>query len=162
MVNKYLIYSVLLGFLISGCATTNPLLKGKDASGNIVCLTDCRDIPAAIDKYRAVYDLDYGEGRTDYLLTRVRVARGKFVRNGETFTPTEAIEYLRWKIGDHEKTYGESLIIDREYVNENLKGSKSTGQPYEIVFENGTRHNAKDIIINELDALDAHLKRLKK
>ena len=158
MISKCLIYSVFLGILISGCATSNPLRNGKDTLGNPVCLTDCSDIPAAIDKYRAVYDLDYGEGRTDYLLTRVRVARGKFVRNGESFTSTEAIEYLRWKIEHHGKTYGESLIIDRAYVNDVLKGSKSTGQPYEIVFEDGTRHNAKNIVLNELDALDAHLK----
>jgi len=161
MVNKYLIYSVLLGVLISGCATTTPLLKGRDLTGNLVCLTDCSDIPAAIDKYAAVYDLDYGEGRTDYLLTRVRSIRGHIIRNGESFSPTEALEYLRWKIDNHEKTHGASLIVDRAYIEEVLKGSASTGLPYEIVFEDGSRHDVKDVMLNELDALDAYLARSK-
>jgi len=157
MFNRFFIYSVLLGVLVSGCAITQPLLSGKDISGNLVCLTDCSDIPGAIEKFRVVYDLEGKEGQTDYLLTRVQATWGKFVRNGEVFTSLETLQYIRWKMADHKKTHNEGLIVDRAFINDVLKGSTTTGLPYEFVLKDGSRHDVKFIMLNELDALEAYM-----
>ena len=152
-------FSLLLTLLlaISGCATSGPTLQsGIDPAGNPICLTDCKEIPSAIDAYLKNHDLITEEDEIDYLFYRIRTSQRRFIRNGEEHDGGSAAQFLRWKIERHKQKFDDPIKTDEDFVLKILEGSKTTGKPYEVIMPDGTKHNLQFVMVNELNYLERH------
>jgi len=154
MKQKIFIFSIFV-FLL-GCASAVQLKNGVDASGSPVCLTDCKEIPATLEKFKKTHDLTTEEDEIDYLFYRIRSSHYKFIRNGLEVDSAAAAEFLRWKIGWYEKHFNEKIDSDEDFVSKVLRGSEKTGKPYLLIPPDGTRHNAQFVMQNELNYLNAY------
>src|SRR3989338_7206679 len=103
------IFILLIVALVSGCSSTSQLKNGVDSSGSPVCLTDCSEIPLAVEKYMATHDLITERDEIDYLLYRIQSSHRRFIRNGMESDGTAASQFLRWKIGWYERRYHEKI-----------------------------------------------------
>ncbi len=150
------IFILLIIALFSGCAPTSPLKSGVDSLGNPVCLTDCREIPVAVEKFKRTHDLLTEENEIDYLFYRIRSSHDRFIRNGLEVDSPAAAEFLRWKIGWYEKHFGEKIDSDEDFVSKVMRGSERTGKPYILITQDGSKHNAQFVMQNELNYLNAY------
>ena len=148
---------MLFVVIFSGCASTS-LKNGTNAGVDTVCLTDCNDIPNAIEQFTKTHTLRTERDELDYLFYRIRTSRRKFIRNGMEVESTAAAQFLRWKLGWYKRVYHEAILTDEDFVSRILKGSEKTGRPYEIVMPDGHRYNAQGIMQNELNYLNHYNK----
>ncbi len=139
--------------MISGCAYPQ-LKQGIDLVGNPVCLTDCRDIPTAIEKFIKTHDLETEQDEIEYLIYRIQSSNKKFDRNGTIYDPPAAAQFLRWKIGWYQNRHHEKINTDEDFVSKVLRGSEKTGKPYSIIMEDGSRYNAQAVMQSELNYLN--------
>lgn len=152
-------YLVLL--LLLGCASKPvPLLKGFTAEGTPVCLDDSTGIPAVVEKFYATRDLTTEEGKIDYLLERIRDSNLVFIRNRVEFRGAPAANFLRWKLNRFRSRYHITITTAQAFINEIVKGSKTSGEPYVVVMSDGSRSNLQKVLQNELDVLETCLKQL--
>ena|SRR3990167_897372 len=141
-------------FALASC-TTYSSGNGIAPDGRPVCLTDCEGIPAAIEAFKQSHTLGSERDEIDYLLYRIRSSDAKLYRNGSTYNGSDAARFLRWKLGWWYKTYHEVIDTDEDFVAKVLSGSKKSGEPYQIIFPDGSRHNAQAIMQNELNVLNS-------
>ena|SRR3989338_102455 len=146
-------FTLFITALLLGCAPVSPLKSGTDLLGKPVCLTDCQEIPGAIEKFKVTHDLLTEEDEIDYLFYRIRSSPNKFIRNGTEADSMAAAEFLRRKIRWYERRFGEKITTDEDFVSKVMKGSTATGKPYEIILPGGTKHNAQYVMQNELNFL---------
>jgi hypothetical protein len=144
--------SVML-IAISGCANAK-LNQGIDPVGNPVCLTDCKEIPIAIEKFKKIHSLKSERDELEYLFYRIRSSNEKFDRNGTIYDALAAFRFLRWKIAWYQNRYHERISTDEDFVSKVLRGSEKTGKPYSIIMENGKKYNAQFVMQNELRYLN--------
>jgi hypothetical protein len=140
--------------MTSGCASSQ-LNRGADSVGNSICLTDCKDIPAAIEKFKKTHDLETERDEIDYLFYRIRSSNKKFDRNGTIYDGPSAAQFLRWKIAWYKNRHHEMITTDEDFVSKIFRGSEKTGSPYYILMENGKKYNAQLVMQNELNYLNA-------
>lgn len=88
-----------------------------------------------------------------YLLNSIRQSDCIFIRNGSQYRGDQAAGWLRWKM--HHRQYRDNPIVTaRDFVDRVSLQSNTTGQPYEILLPNGKRAKTRDVLANELDALE--------
>ncbi len=147
--------------LCSGCASKNPsvaLLSGVTEEGAPICLDDRTGIPAFVEKFYAQRDLTTEEGKIDYLLERLRRSQLVFVRNRVEYSGAQSAGFLRWKLDRWQTRRNIKIDTAQEFVDRIAGGSKMSGQPYALVLKDGSRHDLKKVLQNELDALESCLK----
>ena len=145
--------------LFVGCASEPVvLLNGRTAAGDLVCLDDQSEIPAIVQKFYATRDLTTEEGKIDYLIERVINSKLTFIRNRVEYTGPSAAGFLRWKLGRMEKRHNVVIKTAQDFVSQVVSGSRMSGEPYEVVLSDGSRHNLQYVLQNELDQLEACLK----
>jgi hypothetical protein len=152
---------LLLVFFFAGCAAKNSsltLLTGVSQEGAPICLDDQAGIPAFVEQFYNRRDLTTNEGKIDYLLERLRNSELIFIRNRVEYTGSQASGFLRWKLDRWKTRHHIKINTVQEFVNQIAGGSKMSGEPYIVILKNKGRHNLKDILQNELDALEACLK----
>lgn len=144
----------------SGCASAPPppLLSGPISADNAaLCFSARSDITSIVERFFASRDLTTEEGKIDYLLNRVRDAKVTFIRNREEFTSQNAAKFLRWKLDRLRSIHNMQIDTAQDFVTMSA-GSRVSGEPYTVVFPDGSRYPLKDILQNELDQLEACLK----
>lgn len=151
---RILIQTCSILITISGCAYTQ-LNQGIDSAGNPICLTDCREIPTVIEKFKKIHDLETEQDEIDYLFYRITRSNKKFDRNGTIYDPFAAAQFLRWKIGWYQNRYHEKISSDEDLVLKIFRGSEKTGKPYFIIMEDGSKYNAQLVMQNELNYLNS-------
>lgn len=147
--------------LCFGCASMNPsvaLLSGVTEEGAPICLDDRTGIPAFVEKFYARRDLTTEEGKIDYLLERLRHSQLVFMRNRVEYTGPQSAGFLRWKLDRWKTRHYAKINTAQEFVDRIAGGSKVSGQPYAVVLKDGSRHDLKSVLQNELDALESCLK----
>jgi len=152
----------LLIFLLFclGCASEQsaPLLSGYTREKAPVCLADQSGIPLAVKKFYATRDLTTEEGKIDYLLQRVRDSKLTFVRNRVEYSGSGAAEFLRWKLDRFKTRYHMKIETAQDFITQVASGSRTSGEPYAVVLNDGSRHNLENVLQNELNALESCLK----
>lgn len=70
----------------------------------------------------------------------------KFIRNGSTYDAPKAAEHLRlkWKKG------GSSVKTANDFINKLASESSMSGEPYYIIYNNGTKIPSKDFLNKKL------------
>ncbi len=88
-----------------------------------------------------------------YLLGQIQQSPFLFERNGTTYTGPKAAAHLRMKYG-----YAKNRISTAEqFIHFIAAGSLTTGKPYYIIDEQGTKHPSLDVLENELALLEENL-----
>ena len=152
-------YILLLVCLIGCASNQQTLLTGKTLAGTPVCLDDRDNIPAFVKKFFNTRDLTTEEGKIDYLMERIRNSKLIFVRNKVEYDSASAATFLRWKLNRWKKK-GAKIDTAQEFVSTIASSSSMSGQPYAVVLLDGSRHDLKSVLQNELDALEYCLKQL--
>ncbi len=156
MKSKFL--GVVLLAVLCGCAANHQaLLNGRTLEGALVCLDNRDNIPAIVKKFFNTRDLTTEEGKTDYLLDRIRNSKLIFVRNKVEYDSASAASFMRWKLNRWQKK-GLKITTAQDFITQIASGSKMSGQPYTIILRDGSRHNLQPVLQNELDALEYCLK----
>lgn len=148
-------------FLCAGCANrTIPvaLLSGVSKEGAPICLGDRSGIPAFVQQFYNQRDLTTEEGKIDYLLERLRNSQLVFIRNRVEYTGPQAAGFLRWKLDRWRNRHHIKINTAQEFVDHIASGSKTSGDPYVVILEDGGRHNLRNVLQNELDALEVCLR----
>ncbi len=148
---------LILSFFFSFSAEAK-LINGFTAEGAPVYLSDAPEIPKAVKKFQLTRELTTEEGKIDYILSRIRSSKIRFIRNGQETDGDAASQFIRWKIGWYEDHYHTKIKTLRDFVSKVTKGSEKTGKPYIIILPDGSRHNAQDVIQNEADKLEEILR----
>lgn len=151
--------SAVLLLFFSAHAAEAKLLSGLSAEGKPVFLSEPSQIPRAIKKFEITRDLVTEEGKIDYILSWIRSAQLKFVRNGIETEGNAAVQFLRWKIGWYENKYNTKIKTLHDFISQVAKGSEKTGKPYVLIFSDGTQHNLQSILQNEEKKLEELLPR---
>ena len=149
--------------LCLGCASNPPpltLLSGVTKEGAPICLDDRTGIPAAVQEFYAKRDLTTEEGKIDYLLERLRNSQLLFIRNRVEYTGPQAAGFLRWKLDRWKTRHHITIDTAQEFVDQITSGSKMSGEPYVVILKDGSQHDLKKVLQNELDALEICLKEL--
>ncbi len=153
---------VFLSFLFySGCASApaTPLLSGPISTDNAaLCFSARSEIVSIVERFFATRDLTTEEGKIDYLLNRVRDAKVSFIRNREEYTSQNAAKFLRWKLNRLRSLHNIPVDTAQDFVAKVSAGSRISGEPYTVVFRDGSRYPMRDILQNELDQLETCLK----
>jgi len=100
------------------------------------------------------------EGQIDYLLTRMISTEHELFRNKIHYTPRQGTEFLRWKLGRPQ--YKPNIHSARDFVHMISSGSVTSGKPYEVILEDGSRHNLEAIFSNELALLEEQERKMEK
>lgn len=156
MKSKFTFVTLLL--VLCGCAANQQaLLTGQTLAGAPICLDSRDNIPAVVKKFFNTRDLTTEEGKIDYLIERIRDSKLTFIRNKVEYDSSSAASFLRWKLNRWKKK-GTKIETAQDFVSFVSGGSTMSGQPYAIVLRDGTRHDLKSVLQNELDALEFCLK----
>ena len=91
--------------------------------------------------------------KIEYLLARMGDSSHDFIRNGDTFDGDKAAQFMRWKYFKHRK----EIHTARDFVEKITNGSRKSGEPYWIRLSNGKCVEAKGVLMNELNFLEAAL-----
>jgi len=134
------------------------MLSGVSKEGAPICLDERTGIPAFVEQFYARRDLTTEEGKIDYLLERLRNSQLLFVRNRVEYTGPQSSGFLRWKLDRWRARHHIKIDTAQEFVNQIAGGSKTSGEPYIVILKDGGHHNLRDVLQNELDALETCLK----
>jgi len=141
-----------MGCVSSGPHANSSLLSGTDTTGNKIYFSGTKDqILRSLKNYSKTYDISTLEGKIDYLLNRLRTTKFKLERNGSPYSPDEAVQFLRWKIG--RPRWQGKVNSAEDFVTVICSGSVTSGKPYVVILEDGNRHDMKFLFQNELDLL---------
>ena len=134
----------------------SPILLGftnvKDAKP-VYFSEDTLSIHQFIQWYTEVYDTTSLEGKIDYLLMRLERSHLTLERNGKTYSATQGVQFLRWKM-DRPRWEGKVDTAD-DFVENIVNGSVTSVKPYLVIFPDGRRINAQEIFRSELKLLQA-------
>jgi hypothetical protein len=90
--------------------------------------------------------------KIDRLIEHVAGLEGAtFIRNGEKHTPAQAAEHLRLKLS----TLGDSAVTARGFIQLMATKSSLTGEPYEIILENGSTVSSGDYLKDQLERMES-------
>ena len=120
------------------------------------------EILLVVERYYGVRDLTTDEGKIDYLIGRVQSSNLIFIRNRVKYNAYASANFLRWKFQRLKQKHHVEIKTAREFIKRVSTSSKMSGKPYVVVLGDGTSHYLSDILKNELDALEFHLKRYRK
>jgi hypothetical protein len=148
----------LMSVSCAGKSSSLPLLSGVSKEGAPICLDDRAGIPAFVQQFYDQRDLTTEEGKVDYLLERLRHSQLVFVRNRVPYTGPQAAGFLRWKLDRWKTRHDIKINTAQEFVDRITIGSKVSGDPYVVIFKDDNRYYLKNILQNELDALEVCLK----
>ena len=150
----------LFFLLCAGCASAPPppLLSGTPSENMVLCFSNSSEIPSIVEKFLVSRDLATEESKIDYLLNRVRDAHVVFVRNREKYTSQSASEFLRWKLDRLRGAHHMQINTAQDFVTQVSAGSRVSGEPYLVIFRDGSRYPLREILQNELDQLELCLK----
>lgn len=143
----------LLIFLLlsSGCASTAGLLSSRPLTPQL----DIQTSPAFEKALRAGNDTHKLEAaRIEYLLERIRLSPYNFIRNGSRHNGTRAWLHLKWKHFRIRK----QVKTAEDFIQKVASGSKASGNPYMIEFEDRKQVPLKTIFLNELRSFDQAVK----
>ena len=85
--------------------------------------------------------------KIEFLLKEVEQLKGaKFWRNGSSHSPKQAADHLRMK---WEKA-GKSIKTAKDFIDKIASKSSTSGKPYEIEFENGTKTETRAFFYKKL------------
>ncbi|GEM_PF-3368857 len=158
MKTKFLIIEFSMIMLLYGCASNPPaLLNGRSLEGAPICLDNREKIPAIVRKFFNTRDLTTEEGKIDYLIERVRNSKLVFTRNKVEYDGASAATFLRWKL-NRWQTKGAKIDTAQKFISVITSGSTTTGQPYTVILQDGSRQNLQNVLQNELDLLEYCLK----
>lgn len=146
---------VLFLLTLIGCtsaAKESALLGGETLEGAPICLDNQEKIPAFVKKFFNTRDLSTEEGKIDYLLERISRSKLTFIRNKVEYDSASAAKFMRWKL-DRWKKKGAKIETAQGFISFISSGSKTSGQPYTIILQDGSRHNLQTVLQNELNAL---------
>ena len=146
--------SILL-FALAFTTRAFALGNGMDAGGVPLCLTDCKQIPEQLDHYVKDHPIVTEQDEINYFFYRMRVSKNKFIRNGQEVDAADAADYLKWKIKRYEYKHKDKIVTDEDFIYKVMKGSEQTGKPYVVVLQDGSKHNAQKIMLNELNYLES-------
>lgn len=88
-----------------------------------------------------------------FLLDSVRGSANGFYRNGGRYTSVQAADWLRWKM-HHKQFKSKPIITGQEFIKRVASRSNTTGDPYQVVRENGKRYKMGEVLQNELSSLE--------
>lgn len=145
------LFLVVLLLLLQGAAGASSFDDAMDAGGERVCLTDCDEIQAAMDKFSETRSLKSEKDELEFMLYRIRSSGLRFDRNGQVYDSKDATSFLRWKIGWYASKHHEMIKTDEDFVEKILKGSEKTGEPYSLIMKDGKRYNAQSVMKHELN-----------
>lgn len=153
---------MLCACFVFGCASQEVVLRGRTSGGGRVYFSAPEEIPAVIERYYGIRDLTTEEGKIDYLINRVQSSHYVFVRNRVKYNAYAAAKFLRWKLERLKAQHHVEISTARDFIARVSTGSKMSGKPYLLEFDDGTCHYLSDILTNELEALESHLERYRK
>ena len=82
----------------------------------------------------------------DYLLDYVRKSNVTFIRNGQEYTPTEAVDHLQKK----RQHFAKEIKSAEDFVTVAATKSLVSGQPYLIKTKDGSTEKCSLWLLNEL------------
>ncbi len=91
--------------------------------------------------------------KIEYLIARIKNSAFSFIRNGEEHTSKRAAMHLMWK---YRKRFND-IKTAVDFIDKVASGSWLTGEQYKIKMPDGNTYPTRDILMNELAALDAYL-----
>jgi hypothetical protein len=145
--------AILFFIFASGCAT--PYLKGITSKGNKVYLgsLSVQDSEA----YQAFINTQASEiDRIHYLMKRLRENKDlEYYHDGAYYNWLEAYRGGMWLMRNRYKKDLDALSFIRDYVWR----SETTGDPHLVRYPDGSVHVGYYILLNELNLLEATLKR---
>ncbi len=91
-----------------------------------------------------------------YLFESIKTSPYIFIRNGDKFNGDQAARFLRWKMG--RSRYATNPIrTAKDFLERGCNRSSVSSMPYEVVFQDGSRHLLQEVLVRELAALEAAL-----
>ncbi len=91
------------------------------------------------------------EQKINHLIHYIEKMDAQFIRNGVSYSSTEAADHLRMK---REKA-GKRIKTAKEFIDFIASKSSISGEAYQIKFKNGSVFNARDVLYYELKKLEA-------
>lgn len=144
---------ILLFVTLCGCASNQQaLLSGQTLEGTPICLDNRDKIPVIVRKFFNTRDLTTEEGKIDYLIERICDSKLVFIRNKVEYDSPSAASFLRWKLNRWQKK-GVKIDTAEKFISFISSGSKTSGEPYAVILQDGSHHNLQSVLQNELDAL---------
>ena len=99
-------------------------------------------------KERVFAQTDIEKKKIEFLLHEIEQLKGaKFWRNGSSYSPKQAADHLRMKLGSKA---GSRVKTVRDFIEGIASKSSMSGKPYEIEFENGTKVQANTFLYKKL------------
>ncbi|HLD56551.1 MAG TPA: DUF5329 family protein [Candidatus Omnitrophota bacterium] len=150
---------VILILILSGCALTQKSsLKDLSKHCSPACLSAAEEIPAIVRVFLETRDLTTEEGKIDYLIARVKDSNLIFIRNKVRYTGTQAAQFLRWKLNRWRTRYHMKIESAQDFVSVVTSGSRTSGKPYKVVFDDGTHYDLELVLQSELNALNTSIR----
>jgi hypothetical protein len=87
--------------------------------------------------------------KIEFLLHEIEQLKGaKFLRNGASYTPAEATDYLRMKMKWNDR--GRPIKSAKDFIERIAAKSTITGKPYMIQLQDGTKMEMKTFLDQKL------------
>lgn len=164
---------ILLGFamlaIASGCAgskemrvdpvTDVPTLETLMKQNAAVYLASETEVQERIDDFFKRIPEPNEHHKINYLISALRQSEHVFIRNGESYTGSQASRWFRWKLGH--KRFKESPIKSAaDFIKRVSTKSNTSGKYYQVKVD-GMYHKLYKLLESELQALeDRHVQNI--
>lgn len=153
---------VIVSFLLvsSGCQTV-PTEKSTHRENAPAYLTSKDILDSSFHNWMWPED-DYWqteEAKIRFLIRRAAASPFAFIRNGTEYTGAEGSKFLSWKL--NLPRWRPQVKTAQDFVDIVCRGSAMSGEPYEVMLQDGSRLNFRLVMQNELDALETFLQKYK-
>ncbi len=152
---RFLALFVLWGLSLTGCQTASSVAAKASLPtlGAAIFLDDAATHTARLERFLAGRTQLPEREKINFLLESLRSSSCRFVRNGDTYKPDEAMRWLRWKMG-HRQYRNHPIRTARDFVDRVADRSVNTGRPYEAILPDGRHVAMQALLANELNALE--------